>query len=399
MLYGRSDTQLNTPFRQTGSALGKEEEDRFQSIHQIDLVPTISLLLGLPIPYANLGGVVPSLFPGPPRDVAAALAYNSAQVWTYFQDYSTQANRLPHLEELGEYLKDAVAAYKKALEFADVPTSMDFQKACIKFKVFLVEASELGKRVWTRFDSAGMVLGTAIILVCLCVSSYYQKIERSPVLELTLTAVFMVFHCVLLTFSNSYIAAEQFIVMFALSILGIVIAGRLHVVRRATVALVPLLVPISARLHELFVSGHGLDPAIPLHTAHNSVVFLLALLALSALRTKIGRSRLHLLADLLAMAVLAKSWWEKRLPDTTRNGYTECRIVLLILLLGLIAASIDAVRRPVDGSRVEAVIKVAMAIMVVTGPSSAATMVLFSVQCWALYIITASAQEWKVRPN
>ena len=36
-------------------------ENSFQEIHQIDLVPTISILLGLPIPYANLGGIVPSL--------------------------------------------------------------------------------------------------------------------------------------------------------------------------------------------------------------------------------------------------------------------------------------------------------------------------------------------------
>jgi len=41
----------------TGSEIGSHSEKAFQSINQIDLVPTISLLLGLPIPYANLGGM------------------------------------------------------------------------------------------------------------------------------------------------------------------------------------------------------------------------------------------------------------------------------------------------------------------------------------------------------
>ena len=33
-----------------------------QKISQIDLVPTISLLLGIPIPFSNLGMVIPELF-------------------------------------------------------------------------------------------------------------------------------------------------------------------------------------------------------------------------------------------------------------------------------------------------------------------------------------------------
>jgi GPI ethanolamine phosphate transferase 3 subunit O len=39
----------------------KYNRDAFQSIHQIDLVQTISILLQLPIPNANFGGVAPTL--------------------------------------------------------------------------------------------------------------------------------------------------------------------------------------------------------------------------------------------------------------------------------------------------------------------------------------------------
>ena len=38
------------------------EPSPHRSMQQIDLVPTLSLLLGLPIPFNNLGTVIPELF-------------------------------------------------------------------------------------------------------------------------------------------------------------------------------------------------------------------------------------------------------------------------------------------------------------------------------------------------
>jgi hypothetical protein len=39
-------------------------KDHFRQVSQIDIVPTVALLLGLPIPFGNLGGVIPELFLG-----------------------------------------------------------------------------------------------------------------------------------------------------------------------------------------------------------------------------------------------------------------------------------------------------------------------------------------------
>ena len=81
------------------------------------MVPTISILLGLPIPYANLGGIAPTLlgYEGI-RDTAAALALNAAQVWRYFDIYSRTANMLPRLPELKEQLDEAVDAYSHIVD-------------------------------------------------------------------------------------------------------------------------------------------------------------------------------------------------------------------------------------------------------------------------------------------
>jgi phosphatidylinositol glycan class O len=60
-------------------------------VQQIDLVPTLALLLGVPIPYANLGQLLPDLFlpAGPDQDhrqhLVAALRQNAWQVHRYLE--------------------------------------------------------------------------------------------------------------------------------------------------------------------------------------------------------------------------------------------------------------------------------------------------------------------------
>ncbi|CAI2296738.1 unnamed protein product [Caenorhabditis sp. 36 PRJEB53466] len=59
-------------------------------IHQIDIVPTVSLLLGLPIPFSNLGTVIVEMFT---RDLwGIAVAMNYEQVKRFAETYATQKN-------------------------------------------------------------------------------------------------------------------------------------------------------------------------------------------------------------------------------------------------------------------------------------------------------------------
>ena len=61
-----------------GEEIGIHSTHVFDSMHQIDLVPTISFLLGLPVPYANIGGLVPDLLPSPPTPSTATASSSSA---------------------------------------------------------------------------------------------------------------------------------------------------------------------------------------------------------------------------------------------------------------------------------------------------------------------------------
>ena len=69
-----------------------------RSIQQIDLVPTFALLLGLPIPYNNLGSIIPELFWNDleGRRFNRALEINTAQVEKYLHTYRES----PHGSEL-----------------------------------------------------------------------------------------------------------------------------------------------------------------------------------------------------------------------------------------------------------------------------------------------------------
>jgi hypothetical protein len=52
-------------------------------VAQVDLVPTLALLLGVPVPFANLGGVIPELLAAGESNLealATALFLNAQQV-------------------------------------------------------------------------------------------------------------------------------------------------------------------------------------------------------------------------------------------------------------------------------------------------------------------------------
>ncbi|KAG2133743.1 hypothetical protein DEU56DRAFT_859098 [Suillus clintonianus] len=56
-------------------------------VQQIDLVPTISLLLGLPIPFNNLGSIIPELFNRGDSSLQNAMELNAAQIRRFLDAY------------------------------------------------------------------------------------------------------------------------------------------------------------------------------------------------------------------------------------------------------------------------------------------------------------------------
>jgi len=296
---------------------------------------------------------------------------------------------------------------------------------------------ELGHAVWTRFDTVGMIIGGSILFLVLLISfvslffaNGNSRLPRYQYIENGLSATFVVFQSGVLSFSNSYIEAEQRIVMFMFQILGITLFIRMQGVTAGgnarVVPYITLLTPLLSRISELIVSGHGLDPSMRLHIAHNPIMFLGSLVGLMILRVSFYRSEsnktkttlFHTVIDCVILSCLSLSWVEKRDLDQTRNGYGAIKIAIAILLLCTPIAIVQAlplktemfrkkgtnanahhpiVNRDVILSRMLVIVfKLLLAIMVVTGPSTATTTLFFSFQGWMMYLLAGATGFYEV---
>lgn len=114
--------------------LDRDEESSVRKIKQIDIVPTLSLLSGVPIPFGNLGSIIPEFFFGIKhevvqahtkdffierlRSVNAALALNVAQVKKYLDFYDQSAQQLADssMSKLDLFYSQAELAAKELLD-------------------------------------------------------------------------------------------------------------------------------------------------------------------------------------------------------------------------------------------------------------------------------------------
>ncbi|CAH0479237.1 unnamed protein product [Peronospora belbahrii] len=165
--------------------------DGSREVPQVDLVPTLALLTGLPIPFGNLGSVIPSLFfmPSSSSDKSdnsalsafqtlnRALRLNLDQVRRYLFRYSS-VSKLPRraydqLEKLFEEtrrLENQLAqvhgsnnapTYSKA----DLPLLLRLHEDLSKLQQkYLREALSLGRSIWTQFDLCSMSWGIMLLL-------------------------------------------------------------------------------------------------------------------------------------------------------------------------------------------------------------------------------------------
>lgn len=145
-----------------------------RSIPQIDLVPTISILLGLPIPYNNLGSVIPDLFPHP-HTLLRALRITATQMRTYVTAYSKQSPDLTAFQpEFDARWLDAVRA---DAELARVLYGVEkgggeeveaaLRRAAQAYHVFNRVSLSRAKEVWAQFDMVRIVTGLVVLALAL----------------------------------------------------------------------------------------------------------------------------------------------------------------------------------------------------------------------------------------
>ncbi|KAK7187214.1 uncharacterized protein CC84DRAFT_1113637 [Paraphaeosphaeria sporulosa] len=178
--FGRSSPSFNTP-----PATAKE-----RPVAQIDLVPTLSLLLGMPIPFNNLGKPIEEAFIGTQgidyENLATVNRLTSAQIYRYQQEYASvqsmdEAARAASLTSFNHANEawDSTGTKSKSEEYAHVYAM---------YQTYQQETLDICKAMWASFDVPRMLHGVEILAFSLIMLAIYARgltgdlSELSPVL-------------------------------------------------------------------------------------------------------------------------------------------------------------------------------------------------------------------------
>ncbi|XP_035233576.1 GPI ethanolamine phosphate transferase 3-like isoform X2 [Stegodyphus dumicola] len=158
------------------------------AVSQVDVVPTMSLLLGLPIPFSNLGIVIPELFTLNMKEVcfhedldplvgaALALAENCIQVQKYLQAYSTVFGELPDafVALAVEQLKNISMLWQKISDNVNHSKNI-LSEICASYTKYLYYVRNVCEKKWATFNFELITLGTIILCFTLAFNCWIAE--------------------------------------------------------------------------------------------------------------------------------------------------------------------------------------------------------------------------------
>ncbi|KAI0696981.1 hypothetical protein C8T65DRAFT_710480 [Cerioporus squamosus] len=128
-------------------------------IQQIDLAPTLSLALGLPIPFNNLGTVILELFwhDKAGKDYTRALSLNAAQVKRYLDTYHQSAS--------GAELDKAWGELERIWRTVDFEAhTADVEAQWLAMTMYTRNALAACRMLWAQFNVGLMLLGLTLLV-------------------------------------------------------------------------------------------------------------------------------------------------------------------------------------------------------------------------------------------
>ena len=147
-------------------------------VQQVDLVPTLALLLGAPVPFGNLGAAIPHVRYGgacgtgagagddagggcASRALMTALRLNAAQVRRYLRTYSAAARALP--ADAQQRNDAAYAAAEAAAASGDVAVAVELYYAYLRGSVAMCRCDRTRTRMCTCTRTRAAVVPGVII--------------------------------------------------------------------------------------------------------------------------------------------------------------------------------------------------------------------------------------------
>lgn len=147
-------------------------------VAQIDLVPSLSLLLGLPIPFNNLGAPIFEAFVGPGhpdwQNLAAVNALTAAQIQRYQHEYSIARNHDESLFSVPLALwRNVSSIWPQAIG----PTGNHnrVKASLTAFSEYQKQTLRIFKSLWAIFDIPSMLQGIGILAFTVSILAFYAR--------------------------------------------------------------------------------------------------------------------------------------------------------------------------------------------------------------------------------
>ena len=160
--FGRTQAEFKSP----------PTTAKVRPVNQIDLVPTLALLLGIPIPYSNLGRPIEEAFAGTQgnawADLAAASGVTSAGIRRYQESYfkarGIEQDASPGSPE---------DLWAKATTLLEGGATRQWNSLYESYTSYQDETLKICKSLWARFDVPKMLLGITVMALGLLVLLLY----------------------------------------------------------------------------------------------------------------------------------------------------------------------------------------------------------------------------------
>lgn len=155
-----------------------------EEVRQVDLVPTLASIMGVPIPFSNVGSVVISALPSfalkPDLTsnwefVISSLWTNIKQITLYIQEYAKTKEQFP-VEKLAEITNNF---QKLRLQVENVGNEEELLSFVKDSSAFMHNVREMCEQVWAQFDSYAMSRG--LVLHFLLLAFTFIIIEGIPI--------------------------------------------------------------------------------------------------------------------------------------------------------------------------------------------------------------------------
>ena len=181
--------------RTSAEALEPPPTAKVRPVNQIDLVPTLAMLLGMPIPFNNLGSPIEEAFVGSKgtgfENFAMVNRLAAAQIHQYQKEYALvrkpdPVTTLPPLR----LWQTALELWDKHLLTQKRISAEIWREMSDAFFLYQQTNLKVCKDLWARFDLVGMAQGIVILLLTFIILGFYARtlsldaINLSPTLFL-----------------------------------------------------------------------------------------------------------------------------------------------------------------------------------------------------------------------